>query len=111
MDNIKEEGLEEKDLKEENSKEKNEIILDDLEGEEKKESKKEDNKDKKELQEKSDRKSTASRSVASGKQSVISVNITKLDSLMDLVGELVISVAMVTQNPELKGLPLNNFYK
>ena len=30
---------------------------------------------------------------------------------MDLVGELVISVAMVTQNPELKGLPLNNFYK
>lgn len=24
---------------------------------------------------------------------------------------MVISVAMVTQNPELKGLPLNNFYK
>lgn len=46
-----------------------------------------------------------------GKQSVISVNIAKLDRLMDLVGELVISEAMVTQNPDLKGLVLNNFNK
>lgn len=46
-----------------------------------------------------------------GKQSVISVNIAKLDMLMDLVGELVISEAMVTQNPDLKGLVLNNFNK
>jgi len=46
-----------------------------------------------------------------GKQSVISVNIAKLDLLMDLVGELVISGAMVTQNPDLKGLTLNNFSK
>lgn len=46
-----------------------------------------------------------------GKQSVISVNIGKLDLLMDLVGELVISEAMVTQNPDLAGLSLNNFNK
>ncbi|MFZ5988849.1 MAG: chemotaxis protein CheW [Bacillota bacterium] len=50
-------------------------------------------------------------SASSGKQSVISVNILKLDKLMDLVGELVISEAMVTQNPELAGLPLDNFHK
>ena len=41
----------------------------------------------------------------------ISVNITKLDQLLNLVGELVISEAMVTQNPELAGLELENFTK
>lgn len=45
------------------------------------------------------------------KQSMISVNISKLDRLMDLVGELVISQAMVIQNPELEGLVLNGFNK
>lgn len=44
-------------------------------------------------------------------QSMISVNVKKLDKLMDLVGELVISEAMVTQNPDLKGLTLDNFDK
>lgn len=44
-------------------------------------------------------------------QSIISVNIVKLDQLMDLVGELVIAEAMVTQNPDLKGLTLENFQK
>jgi two-component system, chemotaxis family, sensor kinase CheA len=44
-------------------------------------------------------------------QSVINVNVDKLDKLMDLVGELVISEAMVTQNPELKNLQLDKFYK
>lgn len=44
-------------------------------------------------------------------QSMVSVNITKLDRLMDLVGELVISEAMVSQNPDLKGLTLDNFNK
>jgi two-component system, chemotaxis family, sensor kinase CheA len=44
-------------------------------------------------------------------QSVINVNVAKLDKLMDLVGELVISEAMVTQNPDLKGLELENFHK
>ncbi len=45
------------------------------------------------------------------KQKMISVRVTKLDELLDLVGELVISEAMVTQNPELEGLPLDSFYK
>lgn len=46
-----------------------------------------------------------------GKQSVISVNISKLDRLMDIVGELVIAEAMVTQSPDLAGLQLDNFQK
>lgn len=46
-------------------------------------------------------------------QNIISVNIAKLDKLMDLVGEMVISEALVTQNPELTGLveELDNFQK
>ncbi len=44
-------------------------------------------------------------------QSMISVNINKLDKLMDLVGELVTSESMVTQNTDLKGLVLQNFEK
>jgi two-component system chemotaxis sensor kinase CheA len=46
-----------------------------------------------------------------GTQSFISVNVSKMDILMDLVGELVIAEAMVTQNPELQGLRLDRFYK
>ncbi|MGE5677884.1 MAG: chemotaxis protein CheA, partial [Pseudomonadota bacterium] len=48
---------------------------------------------------------------ASVAQSIISVNVDKLDKLMDLVGEMVIAEAMVTQNPDLKGLELDNFHK
>jgi two-component system chemotaxis sensor kinase CheA len=44
-------------------------------------------------------------------QSIISVSVEKLDKLMDLVGEMVIAEAMVTQNPDLKGLTLDNFSK
>lgn len=44
-------------------------------------------------------------------QSIISVNIQKLDKLMDLVGELVVSEAMVLQNPDLDELTLDNFQK
>jgi two-component system chemotaxis sensor kinase CheA len=50
-------------------------------------------------------------SSAATQQSIINVSVTKLDQLMDLVGELVIAEAMVTQNPDLKGLELNNFDK
>ena len=42
---------------------------------------------------------------------MISVRVDKLDKLMDLVGELVIAEAMVTQNPDLRGLELENFQK
>ena len=45
------------------------------------------------------------------KQSMISVSLSKLDKVMDLVGELVISQAMVIQNPELEGLNLDSFNK
>jgi two-component system chemotaxis sensor kinase CheA len=42
---------------------------------------------------------------------VISVNVSKLDQLLNLMGELVISEAMVTQNPELENLELESFHK
>ena len=45
------------------------------------------------------------------KQNLISVNINKLDKLMDVVGEIVIAESMVTRNPDLKGLHLDNFSK
>ena len=46
-------------------------------------------------------------------QSFISVNIKKMDLLMDLIGELVIAQAVVLQNPDLQvpGLDLTNFQK
>ena len=42
---------------------------------------------------------------------LISVRVDKLDQLLDLVGELVIAEAMVTQNPDLNGLELDSFHK
>ena len=42
---------------------------------------------------------------------MITVRVDKLDKLMDLVGEMVIAEAMVTQNPDLAGLELDNFAK
>lgn len=46
-------------------------------------------------------------------QSIISVNVEKMDALMDLIGEIVIAEAVVLQNPDLKvpGLELGNFQK
>lgn len=47
------------------------------------------------------------------KASFISVNLSKMDQLMELIGELVISESVVLQNPDLKvpGLNLSNFNK
>ena len=47
------------------------------------------------------------------KDAFISVNVSKMDQLMDLIGELVISESVVLQNPDLKvpGLNLSNFNK
>ena len=42
------------------------------------------------------------------KQNLISVNLMKLDSLMDIVGEIVITESMVTSSPELSLLPRDN---
>lgn len=53
-------------------------------------------------------KETSSRNT---KQSLISVNTKKLDKLMDLVGEIVITESMVTGNTDLKDLQLDSFSK
>lgn len=48
------------------------------------------------------------------KQSLISVNLSKLDQLMAVVGEIVITEAMVTASPDLRGIDaakLDNFNK
>lgn len=45
------------------------------------------------------------------KQGIISVNVSKLDKLMDMVGEIVITESMVLSNPDLEGLNLENFDK
>ncbi len=45
------------------------------------------------------------------KESLISVNLAKLDQLMAVVSEIVITESMVTSSPDLKGLRLDNFTK
>lgn len=47
----------------------------------------------------------------SHKSSLISVDVNKLDILMDLVGELVISESMVTNSPALEDIKTDNFFK
>ncbi len=42
---------------------------------------------------------------------VIRVDVNKLNTLMDLVGEIVISESMVSHNPDLKGMELESFEK
>ncbi|MCI9597989.1 MAG: chemotaxis protein CheA [Firmicutes bacterium] len=55
--------------------------------------------------------SQSSGSHGSAKQSLISVNLSKLDSLMAIVGEIVITESMVTSSPELQNLKLDSFLK
>ncbi len=43
------------------------------------------------------------------KESLISVNLSKLDELQAVVGEIVITESMVTASPDLKGLKLDSF--
>lgn len=59
------------------------------------------------------RKKLAKNKGKSEKTSFISVDVSKMDQLMDLIGELVISESVVLQNPDLKvpGLNLNSFNK
>jgi two-component system chemotaxis sensor kinase CheA len=45
------------------------------------------------------------------KQNLISVSLNKLDALMELVGEIVITESMVTSSPDLQGIELENFTK
>lgn len=53
----------------------------------------------------------AAQKKAAPTQHMISVNIGKLDQLLNLMGELVIAEAMTTQNPDLEGLELESFNK
>ncbi len=53
--------------------------------------------------------STASGSAA--KQNLINVSLSKLNSLMALVGEIVITESMLVSSPDLKNLKLDNFMK
>lgn len=46
-----------------------------------------------------------------GKQSLISVNLLKLDQLHDIVGEIITTESMVVSNPELDGMRLESFSK
>ena len=48
---------------------------------------------------------------SAAKESLISVNLSKLDALMAVVSEIVITEAQVTASPDLKGLKLENFNK
>ncbi len=48
---------------------------------------------------------------STGKQSLINVNLSKLDKLMNIVGEIVITESMVASSPELKGLKNDYFTK
>ncbi len=52
-----------------------------------------------------------SSSASHAKQSLISVNLSKLDSLMAIVGEIVITESMVTSSPEIQNLKLDSFLK
>ena len=54
-------------------------------------------------------KKTPKKISAPVKQSLISVDLRKLDSLMDIVGEIVITESMVTSSPVLKNLPQDQF--
>ena len=45
------------------------------------------------------------------KESLISVNLSKLEQLSAVVGEIVITESMVTSSPDLNGLALDNFQK
>lgn len=48
---------------------------------------------------------------SAAKQNFMSVNLNKLDLLMDLVGEIVIAQSTVTENPEVKKLHIPSFEK
>ncbi len=56
-------------------------------------------------------KQPAPRSSASAKKQDIRVDLGKLDNLINLIGEMVIAENMLINNPDLKGMELENFNK
>lgn len=59
----------------------------------------------------SDASESADKGSNQSKQNLINVDLTKLDALMDLVGEITITESMVSGNSDLVGLKLDNFNK
>lgn len=55
--------------------------------------------------------STSAAASSHSGQTNINVDVAKIDLLMDLIGELVVSEAMVTRNPDLRGLVSESFEK
>lgn len=94
--------LEEAEEKEEEKEVKQEV---------KEQPKEQAKKDTKEQPKKENDKSKEATKKQGSSQQMISVSIGKLDQLLNLMGELVISEAMTTQNPDLDGLELENFNK
>jgi len=66
---------------------------------------------KKQRREKTENEKGQGNQLSNRQQQAIRVDLEKLDILLDLVGELVISEAMVANNPDLKGLQLDRFEK
>ena len=62
-------------------------------------------------EQKQDKNQSSKEVNSQGNQAMISVHVNKLDKLMDLVGEMVIAESMVTKNPEIQHLELENFQK
>jgi len=67
--------------------------------------------EKKPAKEEKEKKTEPDVPVLNHEQKRINVPVEKLDMLMDLVGELVLSETMVVSNPDLKGIKLDNFSK
>ncbi|QOR35334.1 chemotaxis protein CheA [Clostridium sp. 'deep sea'] len=63
-----------------------------------------------EKKERKNKEKAETKSTTTG-QKFISVKVSKLDQLMNFVSELVVSESMVTGNPDLNGLKLDNFRK
>lgn len=57
------------------------------------------------------KQANSNHNASQNKQSLISVNLSKLDFLMAIVGELVITESMVTSSPDIQGMKLDNFTK
>lgn len=66
---------------------------------------------KQDLQKKREKEEKDRKLQAPVSEGVISVSLSKLNKLMDLLGEMVVAESMVTQNPDLKDLALDNFHK
>lgn len=58
-----------------------------------------------------EKKTSVPKTTTASKTTMISVNVEKLDQLMDMVGELVIAEAMTTQNPEVLACEIESFDK